>query len=790
MLAAPAGAKAGDLTGLVNPFTGTEASAPDFGTGGGAGNTFPGATLPFGMVAFGPDTIPGLTNFTAGYTWSDHQIRGFSLTHFSGAGCALLQDLPILPVAGSLSKSPVIAGSSDLDPAIVPDFSHKYEKARPGFYNVTLNPGKGDQIGSELTATTRTGMARFTFPRSDTGTVTLNAGGSTMANYLAAVQVDPKAREVTGVSESGRFCWEPSKYKVYFAARFDRPFRTFGTWKGATLSPGSTGAKDVSPDAFNYKPIAGGPPFLPGNPSTTAQAGAYVSFAAGKSRPVGVRVGISFVSVAQARKNLSESAGLAIEEVRNRARQRWSREMGKVRIGGGLKEDRRTFATALYHSLLEPSVQSDVNGLYRGQDLKVHRVRPGHAHYSDISGWDVYRSQIQLLAMIAPRRAADIAQSLLRMEAQGGCLPRWPYATQNANIMNGDPSSPMIATIHALGVRGFDAKDALRAMVKGADHLCHSENADYTEREALGDYLKRGWIGQERNVTSAEHSVSKRSEPWGTASTTMEYALADFTISRLARALGRKDLAARFLKRSGNWRHLVNPASRAIEPRYSDGSFLPGVTPSTEDGFVEGSSAQYGWFVPQNLAGRFATLGGRKAALAKLDDFFTELNAGPGSPYAFLGNEPTLQTPWIYNWLGRPDKAQSIVRRAQIGLYGPGPGGLPGNDDGGTMSAWFVLSALGLSPVIPGTDVMPLGSPLFPKATVNFQGRMVRLTAKNAARKNPYVKGLRINRRSWKKPWLHLGALRRGAKLDWKLSSSPSGWGRGRKLAPPSFGDR
>ena len=166
--------------------------------------------------------------------------------------------------------------------------------------------------------------------------------------------------------------------------------------------------------------------------------------------------------------------------------------MGKVRIGGGLKEDRRTFATALYHSLLEPSVQSDVNGLYRGQDLKVHRVRPGHAHYSDISGWDVYRSQIQLLAMIAPRRAADIAQSLLRMEAQGGCLPRWPYATQNANIMNGDPSSPMIATIHALGVRGFDAKDALRAMVKGADHLCHSENADYTEREALGDYLKRG----------------------------------------------------------------------------------------------------------------------------------------------------------------------------------------------------------------------------------------------------------------------------------------------------------
>ncbi|HMU26791.1 MAG TPA: GH92 family glycosyl hydrolase [Solirubrobacterales bacterium] len=790
VLCAPGGARAGELTGLVNPFVGTEASAPDFGTGGGAGNTFPGATMPFGMVAFGPDTIPSLTNFTAGYTYSDDQIRGFSLTHFSGAGCALLQDVPILPVARSLSGSPVVAGSSDIDPSIVPTFSHRHEEARPGFYSVVLNPGKADQIRSELTATTRTAMGRFTFSKANTGTLTLNAGGSTMANYLAAVKVDPKAREVTGTSESGRFCWEPSKYKVYFAARFDRPFKGYGTWKGAALSPGSKQASDESPDAFNYKPVAGGPPFIPGNPSTTAQAGAFVSFNTSGSRPVGMRVGISFVSVAQARKNLSESAGLTFGEVRDRAGQIWRQEMGKVRVSGGRKEDRRTFATALYHSLLEPSVQSDVNGLYRGQDLKVHRVAPGHAHYSDISGWDVYRSQIQLLAMIEPRRAADIAASLLRMEKQGGCLPRWPYATQNSNVMNGDPSSPIIATIHALGVRGFDARDALRAMVKGADHPCHSDNADYTEREALDDYLDLGWISQERNVTSGQHSVSERSSPWGTASTTMEYALADFTVSRLARALGRDQLAARFLKRSGKWRNLVNPASQRIEPRFADGSFLPGANASTEDGFVEGSSAQYGWFVPQNLAGRFATLGGRKAALQKLDHFFTELNAGPGSPYAFLGNEPTLQTPWIYNWLGRPDKAQSIVRRAQIGLYGAGPGGLPGNDDGGTMSAWFVLSALGLSPVIPGTDVMPLGSPLFPRASLNLQGHRLQVRAAGADRKRPYVKSLRISGGKWAKPWIHVRRLLRGGRMNWKLSSSPSAWGRGKTLAPPSFGDR
>ncbi len=790
VLAAPAAAVGKDLTDLVNPFTGTEASAPDFGTGGGAGNTFPGATLPFGMVAFSPDTIPSLTNFTAGYTYSDRQMRGFSLTHFSGAGCALLEDVPILPVAGTLSGSPVVAGSSDLDPTVVPRFNHRHEQAHPGFYGVTLNPGEAGRVRSELTATTRTAVGRFTFPGSKNGTLTLNAGGSTIANYLAAVKVRPKAREVTGTTESGRFCWEPSKYQLYFAARFNRPFKSYGTWKGAALSPGSDEARDVSPEAFNYKPVAGGPPFMPGNPSTTAQAGAYVSFDTRGSRPVEARIGISFVSVAQARRNLRESSRLSFGQVRRKAERRWSRTMGKVRIRGGRKEDRRTFGTALYHSLLEPSVQSDLNGRYRGQDLAVHRVRPGHAHYSDISGWDVYRSQIQLLAMIAPRRAADIAQSLLRMERQGGCLPRWPYATQNANIMNGDPSSVIIATVHALGVRGFDAKDALRAMVKGADRPCHSDNADYTEREALDDYLDLGWVSQERNVSSALHSISERSEPWGTASTTLEYALADFAISRLARSLGRSALAKRFLRRSGSWRNLVNPARRAIEPRFANGGFLPGVTPSTEDGFVEGSSAQYGWFVPQNLAGRFATLGGRRAAREKLDQFFTELNAGPASPYAFLGNEPTLQTPWIYNWLGRPDKAQGIVRRAQLGLYGPGPGGLPGNDDGGTMSAWLVLSALGLSPVIPGTDVMPLGSPLFPRATLRTGRGQLRLAGEGASRKRPYVKSLRIDGRHWRRPWIHLRQLRGDASLGWKLASRPGGWGRGRAVAPPSYPDR
>jgi predicted alpha-1,2-mannosidase len=373
------------------------------------------------------------------------------------------------------------------------------------------------------------------------------------------------------------------------------------------------------------------------------------------------------------------------------------------------------------------------------------------------------------------------------MERQGGCLPRWPYATQNTNVMNGDPSSPIIATAYALGVRGFDARAALRAMVKGADRPCRTENGDYTEREALSEYLDLGWIPHELNVSAGTRSLVDRKAPWGTAATSLEYAIADFSVSRLAEALGRERLALRFRERAANWRNLVNPGNTAIEPRMSDGTFAPGVTPESEDGFVEGSSAQYGWLVPHDMAGRIATLGGRKEALSNLNRFFTELNAGPASAYAFLGNEPTLHTPWIYNWLGNPARAQAVVRRAQIELFGPGPGGLPGNDDGGTMSAWYVLSSLGLSPVIPGTDVMPLGSPLFPRAVVEAGGRSLRFFSPHAARNRPYVRSLRIDGRPWPRPWLRLSRLGPETRFDWSLSGKPSRWAISRRFSPPSF---
>ncbi|MCC6754826.1 MAG: glycoside hydrolase family 92 protein, partial [Solirubrobacterales bacterium] len=405
----------------------------------------------------------------------------------------------------------------------------------------------------------------------------------------------------------------------------------------------------------------------------------------------------------------------------------------------------------------------------------------------DISGWDVYRSQFPLLAMIKPKVAADIAQSLVDDARQGGCLPRWPYANQNTNIMVGDPSDQMIASIYALGAKGFDAAAALQAMVKGGSEPCHSDNGDYTEREALDDYLLLGYVPQERNVDDMIHSQLKRDEPWGTASTTLEYALADFSISRLAAALGRDDIASEFAFRSGNWRNLVDPATGEMKPRLGTGSFIPDFTPAGKDGWVEGNSAQYNWFVPQDPAGLFESMGGREQAAARLDQFFTQLNAGQGAPFAYIGNEPTMLTPWLYDWLGLPSRTQAVVRNMLTGHFAPTPAGLPGNDDGGATSAWYVLSALGLYPAVPGTDILATGSPLFPEARLRLSGGELELSAPQAAAERPYVAGMTVNGTPSPAPWLRFADLAGGGKVDWQLTDAPTAWGSDPGQAPPSY---
>ena len=785
VVALPGGATTTDPASWVNPFVGTDASAANFGTGGGAGNTYPGATVPFGMVQWSPDTLQDDVSYVGGYAWNDKRIRGFGLTHLSGAGCALYGDLPFLPTTAPVTASPAKPFSADLASQFQPRFDHRHESASPGYYRVVLDPGTSKAITTELSATTRTGAARLTFPRGRSSSVLVNAGGSAMADADAAVHVDPAHREITGSASSGRFCYQGGNYTVYFAAVFDRPFASYGTWQRQTLSAHGTDASDVSAFPENYGPVPGGPKHIDGDPSGTAQAGAYATFDTRAQRAVNVRVGVSFVSVADAQRNLAaEQPSFGFDRVRQDARAAWDDALGRVEVSGGTDAQRTMFETALYHALLQPRTFSDVDGRYPGMDGAVHVAR-GFTMYADFSGWDVYRTQMPLLALLMPDRASDVVQSLLADYQQSGWLPKWSFADQHTAVMTGDPSDPTIATAYALGARSFDRSLALTAMVHGATAVGMDPADRYVERPGETEYDGLGYIpAEEEHHLGGIAAVADPAAVWGPAATTLEYATADFSVGAFATAMCAPAATTRkLLDRSGQWHNLFNAGDGYIEPRSATGAWMPGFDPTSGDGFVEGDAAQYTWSVLHDPAGLVHALGGAAKASKRLDEFFTKLNAGPASSYAYLGNEPTLQTPYLYDWTGEPWKGQRVLRRAMLSLYTPGPGGMPGNDDLGTMSAWWVFGALGLYPMVPGTDVLAAGTPLFPHVVLHLPGGDVRIDAPGAPRAS-YVGGLSVDGRSVQTPAVRASALLGGARLTFRMSRRPvRSWGA---EAPPS----
>jgi predicted alpha-1,2-mannosidase len=771
--ALPGVAAAASPLSRVDVFAGTQPGPDTFG----GGHNYPGAAAPFGMVQWSPDTTPAAPH-SGGYDYRDHHVSGFSLTHLSGAGCAVYGDFPFLPTTEPLNASPAPKAWPGLAGRFQPGFSHASESGEPGFYSARLQPHGGGPIGVELTASTRTGFAEFHFPKSPHASVLVNAGGSAQPDDSAEVHLDPARREISGSASSGLFCGQRPRYRVYFAAVFDRPFAASGAWQREDLMPGATGAADA------VEPAA--------NPPVTARAGAYATFDTGVRREVGVRVGISFVSVAGARRNLAaESTGRGFAAVRAATQARWRAALGRIQASGGSPEQLDTFYTALYHALLAPRTFSDVGGTYIGMDGRIHRA-VDRVQYADFSGWDVYRTEIPLLALLVPERAGQMVQSLLADDAQSGCLPRWPYANGQSMTMVGDSADPIIAGAAAFGAGGFNRAAALAAMVSGADEGCTSANGEYVERQGLASYLSHGWVAfdEDTGTRNANSIYGSPDSVWGSAATSLEYSIDDFAISQFAaRHAGAPADYRAFIHRGANWRNLFEPAAGMIEPRFASGAFPEPYDNLHGGGFVEGDSAQYTWMVPQDPAGLIHRLGGPAPAARRLDYFLRELNGGAGgthTDHALLGDEPTLGAPWLYDWMRRPWATQAAVRR-QLRLYSTAPDGYPGNDDLGTLSAAYIFGALGMYPAQPGTGNLALATPIFKRAEVKLaHGRRALITASGHG---AYTAGLKLNGHAYTRPWTTYCALAGGATVAYELAAKPvKGWGAAAAATPPSYG--
>jgi predicted alpha-1,2-mannosidase len=502
------------------------------------------------------------------------------------------------------------------------------------------------------------------------------------------------------------------------------------------------------------------------------------------------KVGISYVSSANAKANVEAEnpAGFTSRDfirVAKSASTTWNNWLNKIQVSGGTRDELETFYSMLYHTLLGPVVVSDANGQYAGYDGQVHTVADGRRQYGIFSGWDIYRSECQFLAMLAPRESSDMAQSLLVDYQQGGTFPRWGCISEDSGVMMGDPAAAMIADYYAFGATNFDTRAALQGLVRAAtDPSVQAPRSKTKERDALADYLKLGFV--------PEHQQGG----YGNVSMTLEYCSADFALAQFARALGDETNHAAILRQAQNWKNHFNPASGYLEMRRRDGSWAPGFTNNAGryDGtraYVEGTAGQYLWMVPFNYKSLAEMLGGPEMAAKRLDAFFTKLNVGEEGPdawMAWLGNEPCLETPWIYDFWGQPWKTQSIVRRAMNELYGGGIMAYPGNDDVGEMSSWYLFGALGMYPDLPGSDILVLGSPMFRKVVLHLPGGDLTIIGQGAAKDAPYVQSLTLNGQAWNKPWLSYSDISGGGTLIYNLSSKPNtSWGSNPADAPPSY---
>ncbi|KQN34932.1 sugar hydrolase [Pedobacter sp. Leaf41] len=723
------------------------------------GHTYPGATVPFGAVQLSPETdtlsyeVNGKYNgdvykYCAGYKYEDKTITGFSHTHFSGTGHSDLGDFLIMPTQGKLQLNP---GTADNPKGGYRSaYSHANEKAEAGYYKVKLDD---DNITAELTATNRVGMHQYTFPKSDQSHIILdlmagiyNYEDKTVWTYVRVVN----DTLVTGYRQTNG--WARTR-TVYFAMSFSKPFKSYGR-KSYDAKQAYRGFWGKFNQDQNFPEIAG------------KKLKMYFDFDTQEGEKVKIKFALSPVSQENALQNMrAEISGWDFDKVKAQAQTTWNKELNKIQVSTS-NDNKINFYTALYHSFIDPTTYTDVNGEYKGLDQGIHKAE-GFTNYTTFSLWDTYRALHPFFNIMQPSRSNDMVKSMMAHYDQSSLkmLPIWSHYANDNWCMSGYHSVSVLADAIIKGTYNGDANKALDACVTTAKHR------DY---EGIGYYMDKGYIPAERSGVSV--------------SNTLEYAYDDWAIAQLAKKLNRMDVYNEFIKRSNNWRNNYDAASGFMRPRLADGTFKKAFDPKDTEGqgFIEGNSWNYSFFVPHDPSSLVEVMGGKKKFAARLDSLFsmhlpdeffahTEDITREGIIGGYVhGNEPAHHVAYLYNWTDEVYKGQAQIRHILNMQYKPTADGLGGNDDCGQMSAWYMFSAMGFYPVAPGSDVYSLGSPLVNNAVINLEnGKTFTVEAIKQSDKNVYVQKVMLNGTEITNHQIKHTDITNGGKLTFYMSAKP-----------------
>jgi predicted alpha-1,2-mannosidase len=698
----------------VNPFIGT----------GGHGHTFPGATVPFGMVQLSPDTRLEGWDGCSGYHYSDEYIYGFSHTHLSGTGVPDYCDILLMPFNGEINLN----NGYDEKPGYRSAFKHGDEQAEAGYYKVKLLK---DNIDVELTATTRVGFHQYTYSQKENRAILIDLKHRDMVTDSWINLVNDN--EIEGYRESTGWA---RKQSVYFVARFSKTVKKALFFSNDALVEGSSI-----------------------NKSKNIKAGLY--FEDGDDAVL-VKVGISAVSAANARKNLeTEIRDWDFQETRSLARGSWNKELSKIQVSGKDEAAKTIFYTALYHTMVAPNTYYDVNGEYLGRDFKTHTLSPAESgYYTVFSLWDTYRALHPLFTIIDQERTGEFIQTFINQYEQGGMLPVWELAANETWCMIGYHAVPVIADAWIKGIRDYNEEKALSAMV-------HSASANHF---GLDSYRRLGYIP----AGDEAESVSK----------TLEYAYDDWCIAQMAGGMGKIKLQDEYLKRAQSYKHVFDPQTQFMRARHNGGWFTPFDAAEVNFNYTEANAWQYSFYVPHDMDGFARLMHGKDALAKKLDDLFNAPSVTTGRDQSDItgligqyahGNEPSHHIAYLYNYCGQPWRTQYIVNNIMKSFYKNQPDGLIGNEDCGQMSAWAVFSALGFYAVCPGSTQYAIGSPQFEEAAIRLEnGKTFTIKARELSDKNRYIGKARLNEETYNKGFIEHADIMNGGLLEVEMSSTPN----------------